>query len=239
MTDQSAHNIFLFAIFPYLALFIFVFVSIRRYISRPFTYSSLSTQFLENRRQFWGIIPFHYGIITLFFGHLAAFLVPSHVLAWNGVTWRLYILEITALIFGLLTLVGLIQLIFRRIGDHKVFRTTSAADWVLYALLLIQIFAGVYIAVFYRWGSSWFAAVLTPYLWSIFKLNPDLSSLSGLPFMVKLHIVNAFLILAIFPFGRLVHLLVVPNPYLWRRTQVHRWYRNPNSAQDALTSNNR
>lgn len=238
MTGQSAINIFLYAIFPYLALFIFVFVSIQRYLSRPFTYSSLSSQFLENRRQFWGIISFHYGIIFLFFGHLAAFLVPSHVLAWNGVAWRLYVLEITALIFGLLTLIGLMQLIFRRLGDHKLLGVTTPADWVLYALLLIQIFAGVYIAVFYRWGSSWFSSVITPYLWSIFKLNPDLSYLSGLPFMVKLHIVNAFLILAVFPFGRLVHLLVVPNPYLWRRTQVVRWYRNPRSALKAFISDN-
>lgn len=239
MTGQSALNIFLYAIFPYLALFIFVFVSIQRYLTRPFTYSSLSSQFLENRRQFWGIVPFHYGIIFLFLGHLAAFLVPSHVLAWNGVAWRLYVLEITALIFGLLTLIGLMQLIFRRLTDHKVLRVTSPADWVLYALLLIQIFAGVYIAVFYRWGSSWFSSVLTPYLWSIFKFNPDLSYLSGLPFMVKLHIANGFLILAVFPFGRLVHLLVVPNPYLWRRTQVVRWYRDPRTALKAFISDNR
>ncbi|MFQ6610595.1 MAG: respiratory nitrate reductase subunit gamma [Fidelibacterota bacterium] len=26
-----------------------------------------------------------------------------------------------------------------------------------------------------------------------------------------------------FPFSRLVHVLVVPNPYLWRRPQLVRW----------------
>jgi nitrate reductase gamma subunit len=35
---------------------------------------------------------------------------------------------------------------------------------------------------------------------------------------------SAFAIVAYFPFTRLVHILVVPNPYLWRRTQVARWY---------------
>jgi len=45
--------------------------------------------------------------------------------------------------------------------------------------------------------------------------------------MVKLHIVSAFLLIGFFPFTRLVHILVVPNPYLWRRTQVVRWYRAP------------
>ena len=33
-----------------------------------------------------------------------------------------------------------------------------------------------------------------------------------------------FLLIAFFPFTRLVHVLVVPNMYLWRRTQVVRWY---------------
>jgi nitrate reductase gamma subunit len=42
--------------------------------------------------------------------------------------------------------------------------------------------------------------------------------------MVKLHIVCAYVMIAFFPFTRLVHALVVPNPYLWRKTQVVRWY---------------
>ena len=35
---------------------------------------------------------------------------------------------------------------------------------------------------------------------------------------------HLFLTIGFFPFTRLVHLLVVPNPYLWRKTQVVRWY---------------
>ena len=31
------------------------------------------------------------------------------------------------------------------------------------------------------------------------------------------------LLIGFFPFTRLVHVLVVPNPYLWRRTQVVIW----------------
>ena len=36
-------------------------------------------------------------------------------------------------------------------------------------------------------------------------------------------IVNAYALIAFFPFSRLVHILVVPNPYLWRKPQVVRW----------------
>ncbi len=45
-----------------------------------------------------------------------------------------------------------------------------------------------------------------------------------MPHMVKLHIINAFVIVGFFPFTRLVHILVIPNPYLWRKPQVVRWY---------------
>ena len=93
--------------------------------------------------------------------------------------------------------------------------------------MLVQLASGVYVAVFYPWGSSWFAASAAPYLWSLVLLNPDISYIAALPPMVKLHIVTAFLLIGFFPFTRLVHILVVPNPYLWRRPQVVRWYRRP------------
>lgn len=84
--------------------------------------------------------------------------------------------------------------------------------------------AAILVAVLYPWGSSWYAATMTPYLWSLLQFNPDITYVSALPLMVKLHIVNAFIVVGLFPFTRLVHILVVPNPYLWRRTQVVRWY---------------
>jgi len=36
--------------------------------------------------------------------------------------------------------------------------------------------------------------------------------------------VNAWLIVAAFPFTRLVHVLVTPLMYLWRKPEVVRWY---------------
>jgi nitrate reductase gamma subunit len=83
------------------------------------------------------------------------------------------------------------------------------------------------VAVFNPWGSSWFAASASPYLWSLIKLNPQIGYVAAMPLGVKLHIVNAFIVVGFFPFTRLVHILVVPNPYLWRRPQVVRWNRDP------------
>ena len=216
-----------FATLPYVALVLFLVGTIYRYRSDAFTYSSLSSQLLENKQHFWALVPFHYGIIAVLTGHIVAFLIPRSILAWNSRPLRLYVLEVSALIFGLTTLVSLFAIIARRATDSRVRVVTSKADWILYAMLVVQVFTGVYVAVFNRWGSSWFAASAAPYFWSLLKLNPDISVIAAMPWMVKIHIVNAFVVIAFFPFTRLVHILVVPNQYLFRRRQVVRWYRRP------------
>jgi nitrate reductase gamma subunit len=215
----------LFAVLPYVAVVTLLLVTIQRYRGQKFTYSSLSSQFLENQHHFWGLVPFHYGILVVIAGHIVAFLVPREILAWNSHPLRLYILEVTALIFGLLALVGLVAAMVRRFTNPKVRIVTSTSDWIVYALLLIQLATGIHVALAVRWGSSWFAASVAPYLWSLVELNPNIAYIAPLPLMVKIHIVNAYLLIGFFPFTRLVHILVVPNPYLWRRPQVVRWNR--------------
>ncbi|MAE71347.1 MAG: respiratory nitrate reductase subunit gamma [Gemmatimonadetes bacterium] len=217
-------DVFLFGALPYLSLTIFLIVTIQRYRQDTFTYSTLSSQFLENRQHFWAMVPFHYGLLTVLAGHIVAFAIPRAILAWNGVPIRLYVLEVSALICGLLTAVGLVMALIRRSKDTRVRGVTTASDWVLFAMLLFQVSTGVLIAVFVGWGSSWFAAAVSPYLWSLVKFQPDWAFIVGLPLLAKLHIVSAFLMIAFFPFTRLVHVLVIPNQYLWRRAQMVRWY---------------
>lgn len=219
------------SVLPYVSMVLFLVGTIHRYRNETFTYSSLSSQLLENKQHFWAVVPFHYGIISVLAGHAVAFLVPRSILLFNSKPLRLYILEISALIFGITTLIALLALIARRVTDPRVNVVTSKADWILYAMLAVQVFSGVYVAVFYRWGSAWFAASAAPYLWSLLKLNPQIAVIAAMPFAVKLHIVNAWLVIAFFPFTRLVHILVVPNQYLFRKRQVVRWYRRPAVAR--------
>ncbi|MFQ6677122.1 MAG: respiratory nitrate reductase subunit gamma [Fidelibacterota bacterium] len=221
---QNYLDTFFFELYPYMTLFTFFIVTIQRYRSKAFTYSSLSSQFLENRQHFWGLVPFHYGIISVLTAHLIWFLVPETVLWWNSVPARLYVMEIAMFIFGLVTLVGLINIISRRKTNARARFVTSKADWIVLGILAFQVITGILTAYFHRWGSSWFAASLSPYLWSVLTLNPDLSYIASMPLLVKLHIIGAFSIILLFPYTRLVHILVLPNPYLWRKTQVVRWY---------------
>src|SRR5215475_1435108 len=213
----------LYIIFPYAAFTLAVVVTIQRFFKRGFTYSSLSSQFLESDELFYGSVPWHIGILIVLAGHVVGFAIPRQVLWWNGVPARLYVLETTALLFGLLALVGITSLTIRRLTSARIRAVTSFMDVLVLLVLLMQVVLGVYIALFYRWGSSWYAASAVPYLRSLFLLQPDLKMIAPLPAAVKTHIVNAFVFLAILPFSRLVHMLVVPIPYLWRPYQIVIW----------------
>jgi nitrate reductase gamma subunit len=217
------NGVFFFVVLPYLALLSLLLGSIYRYRYSGFQVSSLSSQFLESKQLYFGSRPFHWGLIFLFFGHLVAFLTPRAVLAWNRVPLRLHILEITAFAFGLMVLVGLILLIIRRVKTKRLYVVTTRMDIFVYLLLLVQVITGLWTAYFFRWGSSWFATVLTPYLYSIFKFNPDVAAVTQLPFMIRLHIVSAFVLVGMIPFTRFMHFLVYPFAYLWRPYQLVIW----------------
>ena len=227
-------NYFLFAIFPFVAITIFLVGSIFRYRKRGFQVSSLSSQFLERKQLFWASQPFHWGLMVLFFGHLIAFLFPKSLLLWNGEPLRLLILEITSFIFGLSALIGLILLIKRRLNNKMVLISTNKMDMLVYTILLIQLISGLGIAFFERWGSSWFASVLTPYLRSVFVLNPDISAVSSMPWIIQIHIFSAFFIIAVIPFTRFMHFLVAPIVYIWRRYQLVIWSWNRKKIRTSI-----
>src|SRR5215510_6887118 len=213
----------LYIIFPYAAVALAVVVTMQRFLKRGFTYSSLSSQFLEGDELFYGSVPWHIGILIVLTGHVIGFAIPRQVLWWNGLPARLYVLETTALVFGLLAFVGIVSLIVRRLTSARIRAVTSLMDVVVLLVLLVQVALGVYTALFYRWGASWYATSAVPYLRSLFVLQPDLKMIAPLPMAVKAHIVNAFVFLAILPFSRLVHMLVVPIHYLWRPYQIVIW----------------
>ena len=216
-------NYFFFIGIPYAAIVIVLVGSIFRYMNFGFKVSSLSTQFLESRELFYGSRPFHWGLLFLFFGHLVAFLFPRSVIVWNSIPLRLLILEVVAFGFGISALFGLVMLIIRRLKHKKLLIVTSKMDVVVYLILLTQIISGLWVAYFARWGSAWFQTVLTPYLRSLFLLDPDITAIVALPLSVKIHIVSAFTLIGIIPFTRFMHFLVYPFAYFLRPYQYVIW----------------
>ena len=116
---------FFFVIFPYISIVLMLVVSLYRYFNNSYKFSSLSSEFLEADQLFWGSVPWHYGILTVAGGHVLAFCFPQQFLAFGAVPIRLLILEVTALIFGLLALFGLIMLLKRRLTEDRIKVVTS------------------------------------------------------------------------------------------------------------------
>ena len=214
-----------FEVFPYIAVIACVIGAILRYRFRVFSVSSLSSQFLESRQLFWGSVPWHYGIMFVFFAHFIAFIFPSAIETFVSSPSRLYGLETFALAFGVLAVVGLCLLMIRRIWDKRIRAVTTVMDLFLLVILIGQCAAGIAIAVNYRWGLTWFASDLSTYLWSLVKFQPNSSYVLALPPLVQFHIIGAFVILGLLPYSRLIHALSVPLAYLWRAPQVVIWNR--------------
>lgn len=217
-------NIFL-VIFPYIALLAGIAGGIYRYINNKYSYSSLSSQFLENKTLFFGSVPLHYGISGVLILHFLAIFFPKSILLWNTSFIRLIILEVSGLALGFLALIGVLLLIFRRLFYIRARVVTTFMDYFLLISLLFQIITGVLTADLYGFGYQWFTYVATPYMLSIFQFNPDISLISNFPLIFKLHIFNAWILFSIFALSRLIHLISFPIGYLWRPYQVFIWNR--------------
>ncbi len=145
MIDQ-----FLFVGLPYAAVAVAVGGGIVRYRTDRFSYSSQSSQFLENRSLFWGSNAWHYGILIVLFAHFP----PRSASRMRG---RASLRSEPALcarvdrrsgsacsaFFGLLTLV------LRRLLNPRVAKVSSRATWLCSFLLAVQVGLGLYYPSFY------------------------------------------------------------------------------------------
>jgi nitrate reductase gamma subunit len=215
----------LFVIFPYISLVLAIIVTFYRSITRPFSISSLSSQLLENKKLFWGSISFHWGITIILAGHLVAIFLPKSILLWNQEPLRLYLLELSGIGLGIWATVGLGILIWRRLTVSRVRVVSTPMDYVILILVLVSLVTGLVTSTYYRWGSYWFTGVFSPYIWSILTFRPDAAPLTPLPFMIKLHVFNFYLMALAFPFSRLVHIITWPASYLFRPWQIVIWMR--------------
>lgn len=220
MTDQL-----LFVAIPYAAVIIAVVMTIYRYRNNRFSYSSLSSQLLENNLLSWASVAWHYAILAILAAHVLAAVFPGAWAALLGGQFRLYVMESTGLGLTLMAMIGMGVFIWRRLTRPRVRAVTSTGDWVLLVALLLQVILGFATAFIYRWGALWYLRTAAPWLASLVRLEPDTSYVTMLPWLVKLHFVGGFVIIALIPFTRLVHALVFPLEYLWRPYRLVVWNR--------------
>jgi len=192
----------LFLAFPYAALLILIVgLGVRHAIARrrPDTIASAAAQAWE---LFRGSRAWRIGLLATTLGHLTALVVPGAVLAWNGVPLRLYLLEASGFLLGVVALVGVVQVMWRHVGRGLVSapRLPEIADYALLSLVCVAIVSGLVSAVLYRWGSSWAIGTLVPYIRSLARAAPAPALIEQMPFLVRLHVFTWFAMLAVLPF---------------------------------------
>ena len=133
-------DIMLFVVFPYVALAIGIVGTIYRYLTNQYSFTSLSSQFLENDLQFWGSTLWHYGILPTTIIHLAGFTIPKVMSALHSTPETLYLAELAGKVMGIMALVGAGILIYRRLASSKIRAITTPVDWIV---LVSVICAGV------------------------------------------------------------------------------------------------
>jgi nitrate reductase gamma subunit len=160
---------------------------------------------------------------VILLGHVVGLGFPSVWLALMNNQALLVGVEVAGVAFTILAIFGLVALLVRRTTSGRLQLVSTSMDFVVLGLLLVQILLGLWVALGNRWGAVWGPAALSPYLWSLITLQPNLDYVVNMPGVVKLHLVGAWLLLLVIPFSRLVHIFSLPLHYLWRSPQVVVW----------------
>ncbi len=227
---------FLWVIFPYLCLATFVVGHFWRYRYDKFGWTTRSSQLYENALLRIGSPLFHFGMLGVVGGHIIGLLVPRSWTAWLGISDDTYhwVALVGGIIAGLMALVGMVILIYRRRTVGPVFSATTVMDKVMYLVLGTVITLGMWNTIAssaleigghynYREGVSvWYRSFL--------GFTPDASLMAGAPLGFQLHALAAFALFALWPFTRLVHVFSAPVGYFTRPYIVYR------SRGDLVTS---
>ena len=211
---------------PYAALALFVGGHIWRYRTDQFGWTSRSTQLLESRLLAWGSNLFHWGAIAAIAGHFLGILIPKTVTGWLGIDEHAYHLlsAIAGSIAGIVCAVGLVILAYRRTAVARVRVTTSTTDVAVYVLLFVLIGLGLWETVIVNaFGSAYdYRETVGPWFRSIFYFHPKGELMTDAPVVYQVHAAAAFLIIALWPFSRLVHAWSIPIQYLGRPYILYR-----------------
>jgi nitrate reductase gamma subunit len=119
-------------------------------------------------------------------------------------------------------------LVYRRLAIDRVHATTLRSDWVMYPLLLTTIVLGMLCTFLGGLVDEYdYRETVSPYFRSIFTLDPKASLMDDAPFVYQAHVTVAWLLYAVWPFTRLVHVWSVPMGYVVRSPIVYRAKRAP------------
>jgi nitrate reductase gamma subunit len=221
----SGLDFFLWIALPYLCVATFAVGHVWRYRRDQYGWTARSTQLLESRLLRVGSPLFHFGLLAAIGGHVLGILIPR---SWTeaigiGDTAYHWLAVVAGTLSGAAIVAGFAILMYRRLRICRVRVTTTRSDLLLFPVLGATIVLGMLATV---WGSAVdrYAYRDSVSIWfrGIFTFHPHETLIAGAPFLFQAHAVCAWLLFAVWPFTRLVHVWSVPVGYLARPPIVYR-----------------
>jgi len=222
---MNSLDFFLWVALPYLCIATFVVGHVWRYRRDQYGWTARSTQLLERKLLRLGSLLFHFGILAAIGGHVLGILVPGSWTEAVGISDDNYhrIAVAAGILSGAAIVAGFAILVYRRARIGRVRATTTRSDLVLYPVLAATILFGMLATV---WGTAVdrYAYRDTVSVWfrGIFTFHPHEALMANAAFIFQAHALTAWLLLAIWPFTRLVHAWSVPVAYLGRPPILYR-----------------
>lgn len=213
------HN-FIFGYYPYIALMIFVVVSIAKFEYAQYEWKTASSQLLNNEWWFsYGSNLFHIGVILLFFGHFIGMLTPESVYKNFIIAENKQMLAMIAGgIFGSMAFIGGTILVIRRLFCLRVNKNSTSMDIIILLLIYVQIITGLAsIFISYEFVDATSMKALASWAQNIMSFNVNAADyIIHEHWLFKLHIFLGITVFLLFPFSRLLHIFSLPITYVFK-----------------------
>ena len=173
---------------PYASFVLLVAGLVWRYRTDQFGWTSRSSQWHESRILRWASPLFHFGILFVAAGHVMGLGVPKSFTEAAGVPEHVYHLMavIPGTIAGVMTIIGLGGLLYRRFVVKSVRLATTRNDKIMYVLLLLPICLGAWATISTQLmgglhGGYDYRETISPWFRSIFMLRPRAEIMAAAP----------------------------------------------------------
>ena len=226
LANLSWLQIFLFGVYPYVALTIAIIGTWVRFDLSQYSWKTGSTQMLRTKNMRLASNLFHVGIIVVLLGHLFGMLTPHFLYdRFISAGHKQILAVVVGGIAGVFCWFGLVMLMWRRFTDDRISNTSSFSDKLILVLLFIQLNLGllsIFTSVKHLDGLTMLN--LAGWAQDITILRPwhAAARIEQTDLIYQLHMALGITLVMIFPFTRLIHIISAPIWYLGRRYQIVR-----------------
>lgn len=219
-------NTLLFGLYPYVAVLVCLLGSWIRFDREQYSWKAGSSQLLNKKNMRLASNLFHVGVIFVLLGHMVGLLTPESIYHYVISTPNKQLLAmVSGGVFGIMALIGMTMLLFRRLTDPRVRAVSSFSDIFILIILYVQLIMGLLtIVVSSQHMDGSVMVLLGTWAQSIVTFQPieAANAMSSVNIMYKLHVFLGMTLFVLFPFTRLVHIISVPVWYLGRNYQIVR-----------------